>query len=174
MRKAIFFDRDGVLNKAIIKNGKPYSPLEINQLKINEDAKSIIRFFKNRNFLCIVVTNQPEVGRKNVEKKTVKKINALLKKKLNFDDIFTCYHRNDLNYDKKPNPGMIYKAKKKWNINLNKSYIVGDRYKDILAGLNAGLKTVYLCNGYKRDKIPIFYHYKINSLKEILRKVRYD
>ena len=69
---------------------------------------------------------------------------------------------------------MIFKAKKKWNIDLKRSYIVGDRYKDILAGLNAGLKTIYLFNGYKKDKTPVFYHYKINSLKQVLRKVRYD
>ena len=174
MRKAIFFDRDGVLNKAIVKKDKPYSPLNIDQLIINNDAKSLIRYLKNRNFLCIVVTNQPEVGRGNVSKKTVNQINRILKKTLHFDDIFTCFHRNDLNFDKKPNPGMIFKAKKKWNIDLKRSYIVGDRYKDILAGLNAGLKTIYLFNGYKKDKTPVFYHYKINSLKQVLRKVRYD
>ena len=80
MRKAIFFDRDGVLNKAIVKNDKPYSPLNIDQLIINNDAKSLIRYLKNRNFLCIVVTNQPEVGRGNVSKKTVNQINRILKK----------------------------------------------------------------------------------------------
>jgi len=174
LRRAIFFDRDGVLNRAIVKDGKPYSPTKNSELFINIEAKKVIEYFKNRNFVCIVVTNQPDVGRNKVKKEFVMKINKKLKKILKFDDIFTCYHRNDLNFDKKPNPGMIFKAKKKWNIDLNKSYIVGDRHKDILAGLNAGLKTIYLFNDYKKDKKPKFYHFKINSLKEIMRKVRYD
>ena len=96
------------------------------------------------------------MGRGSIKKKIVERINFEMKKKLNFHDIFTCYHRNDLNFNKKPNPGMIIEAKIKWNLDLRRSYIVGDRYKDILAGLNAGLKTIYLFNDYKKDKIPVW------------------
>ena len=162
-----------MLNEAIVKNGKPFSPSSLKQLTINKYAKKIIDYFKNRNFVCIVVTNQPEVGRGSIKKRIVERINFEIKKKLNFHDIFTCYHRNDLNFNKKPNPGMIIEAKIKWNLDLRRSYIVGDRYKDILS-LNAGLKTIYLFNDYKKDKIPKFYHHKVSSLKEVVRKVRYD
>ena len=61
---------------------------------------------------------------------------------------------------------MIYSARKKWNINLKKSYIIGDRNKDILAGLNAGIKTIFINNNYSEKK-PIFSHYQIRKLKEI-------
>ncbi len=174
LRRAIFFDRDGVLNKAIVKNGKPYPPLKISELVVNSEAANVIQFFKNRNFLCIVITNQPDVGRRKVKKKIVNQINFILKKKIKFDDIYTCFHRNNYSFDKKPMPGMILKAKKKWKINLSKSYMVGDRYKDILAGLNSSLTTIYLKSDYKNDKKPKFYHYKVNSLKEVIGKVKYD
>ncbi len=166
MRKCFFFDRDGVLNHSIVKNGKPYSPNTLNEVKVSYYAFEIIRYLKNRNFLTIVVTNQPDVKRKIVSVEIVKSINNYLKKKLKFDDLFVCYDDKDYSFYRKPKPGMIFEAKKKWNINLSKSYIVGDRNKDIKAGLNSGLKTIFIDNGYFEKK-PMFSNYKINNLQEI-------
>ena len=64
MRKCFFFDRDGVLNKSIVKEGKPYSPIELSELIIDKDAADIIKYLRSKNFLIIVVTNQPDVKRK--------------------------------------------------------------------------------------------------------------
>ena len=166
MRKCFFFDRDGVLNTSIVKNGKPYSPNNLKELKITENAFEIIDYCKKKNFLTIVVTNQPDVKRKKVELKTVQSINKFLKEKLKFDDIFVCYDDNDSSYFRKPKPGMIFAAKHKWNIDLKSSFIIGDRDKDIKAGLNSGIKTIFIDNQYNEKK-PIFSHYKIKNLKEI-------
>ena len=71
MRKAIFFDRDGILNKAIIINSKPYSPRTFKDFRINFFLRKYINFFKKKNFLIIVVTNQPDVGSGLISKKFV-------------------------------------------------------------------------------------------------------
>jgi len=170
MRKAFFFDRDGVLNKSIVKLGKPYSPNSFDELKITDGAKEIIQYMKNKNYLTIVITNQPDVKRKKTSKNFIEKINSLLKQKLLFDDLFVCYDDKDFSFFKKPKPGMIFQAQKKWNIDLTKSFIIGDRNKDIIAGIKAGVKTVFIDNNYLEKK-PIFCHYKIRYLKELKKIV---
>jgi len=166
MNKAFFFDRDGVLNKAIVKLGKPYSPCHFDELVINEYAKEIIKYIKKKKYLTIVVTNQPDVKRKKISRNLVEKINTFLKKKLLFDDLYVCYDDKDYSFFRKPKPGLIFEAKKKWNIDLKKSYIIGDRKKDILSGIKAGVKTIFIDNNYSEQK-PVFAHYKIRYLKDL-------
>jgi D-glycero-D-manno-heptose 1,7-bisphosphate phosphatase len=166
MRKAFFFDRDGVLNKSIVKLGKPYSPDNFDELVIADGAKEIINYIKKKNYLVIVVTNQPDVRRKIISRNFVEKINSFLKEKLLFDDLFVCYDDKDFSFFRKPKPGMIFQAQKKWNIDLKKSFVIGDRKKDIIAGINAGVKTIFIDNNYSERK-PIFTNYKIRNLKEL-------
>ena len=78
--KAFFFDRDGVLNYSIVKNGKPYSPVKLSELVLDPVAIEIINYLKVRKYKIIVVTNQPDVGRKKVTKEFVDKIHSILKK----------------------------------------------------------------------------------------------
>jgi len=166
MRKCFFFDRDGVLNKSIVKEGKPYSPEKMSELIIDQDAADIIKYLKSKNFLIIVVTNQPDVKRKKVTKNFINSIHKHLKKNLKYDDLYVCYEDNDNSFYRKPKPGMLFLAKKKWSIDLKRSFLIGDRSKDIKAGLSAGVKTVFLDNNYEEKK-PIFSHYRIKRLKEI-------
>ena len=83
MKKAVFLDRDGVINEAIVKNGLPTSPSLLSELKILPGVKESILKLKKLNFVCIIVTNQPDVSRGKTNKNTVIKINNFLKKKLN-------------------------------------------------------------------------------------------
>ena len=166
MRKCFFFDRDGVLNKSIVKEGKPYSPEKMSELIIDQDAADIIKYLKSKNFLIIVVTNQPDVKRKKVTKNFINSIHKHLKKNLKYDDLYVCYEDNDNSFYRKPKPGMLFSAKKKWSIDLKRSFMIGDRSKDIKAGLSAGVRTIFLDNGYKEKK-PMFSHYRIKKLKDI-------
>ena len=118
MRKCFFFDRDGVLNKSIVKEGKPYSPIELSELIIDKDAADIIKYLRSKNFLIIVVTNQPDVKRKKVSKDFIILIHKILKKNLKYDDLYVCYEDNDNSFYRKPKPGMLFSAKKKWSIDL--------------------------------------------------------
>lgn len=166
MKKAVFLDRDGVLNRVLIKNGKPFPPYDLNNLEILEGAKDTIAALKKSNWLVIVVTNQPDVARKITSKKNVEKINKYLKSILQFDDIYTCYHDNhDFCDCRKPKPGMLVTASKKNNIILQNSYMVGDRWSDIEAGNKAGCKTIFIDYKYKEKK-PVNFNYSVKSIYE--------
>ena len=101
-----------------------------------------------------MITNQPDVYRKKTSKIDVKLINNFLKKKLGLDDIYVCYHDNIHKCDcRKPKPGMILLAKKKWNINLKNSFLIGDRLSDIIAGKKAGCVCFFI-NYHYNEKLP--------------------
>ena len=153
-RIAVFLDRDGTLNKAYIKKGLPVSPPSFNKLKIIRGAKKSITMLKKLNFLCIMITNQPDVARAKIKKKTVIKMNSFIKSKLKLDDIFVCYHDDKHKCKcRKPKPGLLIQASKKWKIDFSKSFMIGDRWKDITAGKKVGCKTIFINNNYKLDKI---------------------
>ena len=153
MRRAIFLDRDGTLNKPFIKNGLPFSPPSFNEFEILPGVKESLLKLKKLNFVCLLITNQPDVSRGKIKKKTVIQMNNFLKREVKLDDIFVCYHDDHNNCEcRKPKPGLILNAKKKWDIDLNKSYMIGDRWKDVQAGINAGCKTVFINNNYKETK----------------------
>jgi D-glycero-D-manno-heptose 1,7-bisphosphate phosphatase len=166
LNKAVFFDRDGILINAIVKDKKPYSIKNLKSVVIKKNIKKIINTIKKKKYLIFMITNQPDVTRRLTKKKNVIKINLYLKKELKLDDIFVCYASNNNCYRKKPNPGMIYDAKKKWKVNLKKSYLIGDRWKDIEAGNRAGVVTIYKDCNYDEKK-PRKYSYIIKKLGEI-------
>ena len=153
MKKAVFLDRDGVINEAFIKNGQPSSPNSLDELKILPGVKESILRLKKLNFICLVVTNQPDVPRGKIKKNTVIKMNNYLKKVIELDDILVCYHDEKDNCNcRKPKPGLLLQACKKWNVDFKKSFMIGDRWKDIQAGENVGCKTIYLDYSYKDIK----------------------
>ena len=153
MKKAIFLDRDGVINKTFIKNSLPISPPSFDLLEILPGVKESILRLKKLNFVCLVVTNQPDVSRGKIEKKTIIKMNNYLKDEIKLDDIFVCYHDDhDKCKCRKPKPGLLLDASKKWDINLKKSYMIGDRWRDIGAGKSVGCKTIFIDYDYKETK----------------------
>jgi D-glycero-D-manno-heptose 1,7-bisphosphate phosphatase len=166
MNKAVFLDRDGVLNKATIIDGKPYAPKNIDQVEFCEDVQKAIANLTKANFLLIGITNQPDVARGLIEKEKVDEINDFIAKKLNLISILTCYHDDkDMCNCRKPLPGNILLASKKYQINLNLSYMVGDRWRDIEAGVLSGCKTFFIDYNYN-EKQPVNFDYKVKSLFE--------
>lgn len=169
-KSAIFFDRDGVLIKAPVdNNNKPKSIKTYDQIEWIDDIENICSFYK-KNYYLIMVTNQPDVTRKINSIKNVKKINSEIKKKLDLDDIFVCYCDNNC-FNRKPNPGMILNAKKKFNLNLSKCFFIGDRWRDIEASHNAGCESIFLDYNYNED-VKIEPNYKIKKLKEIYQIIK--
>ncbi len=138
-RRAVFLDRDGVLNRAIVRNGKPYPPASIEQLEIPSDVPDALQELKGHGFELIVVTNQPDVARGTQSRQMVEQMNQRLKSLLPLDDVFVCYHADqDKCTCRKPQPGLLLQAAKKLNIDLSGSFMVGDRWRDVEAGQNAG------------------------------------
>ena len=175
MKKAVFLDRDGVINKAFIKDGKPTSPNSLDELEILPGVKESILKLKKLNFICLVVTNQPDVPRGKINKNNVIKINNFLKKKIELDDIFVCYHDDKDNCNcRKPKPGLLLQAGKKWNVDFKKSFMIGDRWRDIQAGEKVVCKTIYLDYNYKdiKPKNPDFITHKLLNAVYLIEKLQ--
>ena len=176
MRKAVFLDRDGVINKAFIKEGLPTSPHSLDELKILPGVKESVLRLKKLNFVCLVVTNQPDVTRGKINKNTVIKMNNFLQKEIKLDDFFVCYHDDEDNCEcRKPKPGLLLQASKKWDVNLKKSFIIGDRWRDIQAGEKAGCKTIFLEYNYIdiKPKNPNFITDTLLNATYIIEKQKY-
>lgn len=151
--KAIFLDRDGVLNAAIVREGKPYPPNSLEDLVIPEDVLPALNTLKKLGFLLIVVTNQPDIARGKTSHSFVEAIHQYLLTQLPLDDIRICAHDDsDLCLCRKPLPGLLVKAAKEHHINLEKSYMIGDRWRDIEAGQAASCVSIFLDYGYLEKK----------------------
>jgi D-glycero-D-manno-heptose 1,7-bisphosphate phosphatase len=149
MRRAVFLDRDGVLNRAIVRGGKPYPPASVDELEILPGVEDACRLLKEAGLKLIVVTNQPDVARGTTRREVVEEINRALQAALLLDDIRVCYHDDDAGcFCRKPKPGLIINAAKDWEIALQESFLVGDRWKDIEAGNAAGCHTIFINYGY--------------------------
>tara|TARA_B100001741_G_C16201495_1_gene436079 strand:- start:36 stop:563 length:528 start_codon:yes stop_codon:yes gene_type:complete len=170
-KKAIFFDRDGTLIKSFVsKKKQPVAIKKLKDFKLIKNVKFVVNQLSKKYYI-IVITNQPDVSRGRNSKENVIKINLKLQEVLKIDKIYTSYSDNDKNYLRKPNPGMIYLAKKNFKLNLQNSYVVGDRDKDIFAGKKAKCKTVLIKKIYNNKNLskPDF---KIKNFKELLRIIK--
>ena len=144
-KRAIFFDRDGVITVSKRINGKGYAPRNLMDFCLYEDAKSSIRKTKEAGFLNIVVSNQPDIATGLLQPSVLNEMNIVLFKELALDDVFNCQHILEDNCNcRKPKPGMIYTAVEKYEIDLSSSWIIGDRDSDIEAGIIAGVRTIFI------------------------------
>jgi len=146
-RAAVFLDRDGVLNAAVVRDGKPFPPASVDDLAIAPDAASALGRLRDAGYRLIVVTNQPDVARGDQRRETVEAINAALAAALPIDEFRVCYHDNGDGCDcRKPAPGLLLRAPAH---DLARSFIVGDRSGDIEAGRRAGVAGAILIDrGY--------------------------
>lgn len=144
-RRAVFFDRDGVLNESVVRSGELTPPRSLNELVIVPAAAAQVRRVHDAGFLAIVVTNQPDVARGVLAQSVLRSINQRLIDELELDDVYVCEHDSAHRCGcRKPSPGMLLRAAEDWNLDLTRSWIVGDRWVDIAAGAAAGSRTVLL------------------------------
>lgn len=170
MKHAIFLDRDGVINKAIMNNGRPFSPRKINNFEIMTDVEEALNRFHELGYVNIIITNQPDIARGLINKQTINEMHSLIRKRLTIDDIFVCPHDDsDKCLCRKPKPGMIMNAVTKWHIDLSNSYFIGDTWKDVYAGKSAGCSTILLDRLYNVDLEP---DYRVTSLLDVYNIIR--
>jgi transaldolase len=151
-KPAVFLDRDGVLNEAIIRDGKPCPPRDLSEFLMTAGARASLDALKSEGFLLVVVTNQPDIARGRAGRADVDAINAKLATGLPLDAIEVCEHDDDEQCDcRKPKPGMILRAQQNFGIDLARSFMVGDRWRDIEAGRRAGCRTVLIGDGYAEE-----------------------
>ena len=171
MRRAVFLDRDGVINRAIVRDGKPYPPASLEELEILPGVHEALQKLHDANYLLVVVTNQPDVARGTAKRGDVELMNAFLSSQLPIDDFKTCYHDSgDKCNCRKPLPGALLEAAQDHNIDLSKSFMVGDRWRDIEAGASAGCKTFFINYRYAEPKpdIPDFIVASLLEAKKII------
>ena len=169
-------DRDGVINRALVRDGKPYPPADLADLEILPGVAEAMHLLKEAGWLLIVVTNQPDVARGTTTRAGVEEINLHLQQCLPIDEFRTCYHDSaDECNCRKPLPGALLKAADSHGIDLASSYMVGDRWRDTEAGERAGCQTIFLDYGYN-EKQPEKFNHRVRSLAEaadlILRKMK--
>jgi D-glycero-D-manno-heptose 1,7-bisphosphate phosphatase len=150
VNRAVFLDRDGVLNEAVLSEGRPYPPASLADLRITEGAAEALSGLKAAGFLLIVVTNQPDVGRGTQSREAVEAMNRALEAALPLDEFVVCYHdgREPCGC-RKPEPGMVLDAAARHAIDLTRSFLIGDRWRDIDCGHAAGVRTVWIDQGYR-------------------------
>lgn len=149
IRRAVFLDRDGVINRAAVRGGKPFPPATAAGVEVLPGVASALERLKAAGYLLIVVTNQPDVARGTQSRSVVEAIHARLASLLPIDEFRACYHDDkDACACRKPKPGLILEAARDRGVDLSASAMVGDRWRDVEAGRSAGCTTVFLDHGY--------------------------
>jgi D-glycero-D-manno-heptose 1,7-bisphosphate phosphatase len=159
-RRAIFLDRDGVLVQLLSVSsvetseqsvsGRP--PRSVAETTIYPDVPDALAKFRDVGFLLIVTMNAPDVPRRNQTREGVEAINQYLAERLPLDDTEVCYHDDaDLCICRKPKPGMIRSAAERHGIDVAASYMIGDRWRDVDAGLAAGCTIILIDRGHREE-----------------------
>jgi D-glycero-D-manno-heptose 1,7-bisphosphate phosphatase len=154
VRRAVFLDRDGVINRALERDDLPYSPASLGEFEILPDVDVACAKLKQAGYLLVVATNQPDVGRGLLKKEIVEMIHAEMCRQLPIDHVKVCYHSGREQSDcdcRKPKPGMLLRAARELGIDLRQSWMVGDRWRDVDCGHAAGCRTVFIDRGYTEE-----------------------
>jgi D-glycero-D-manno-heptose 1,7-bisphosphate phosphatase len=170
LKRAVFLDRDGVLNQTIFRDGKPRAPYTLEDFSLLEGVPEGIQILRDNQFDLIVVTNQPDVARGWVSREAVDAVNGRLRELINVDDIKICFHDTKENCPcRKPRPGMILEAAKERDIDLRNSFMIGDRHSDVEAGIAAGCRTILIGDGDHSS--PVNPEFQCFSLLEAAKKI---
>ncbi len=152
-RPAVFLDRDGTLNAAIVRDGRPFPPANTEEFILLPGVVDGCNRLRDAGFALVVVTNQPDVGRGTQSREAVDEIHQLMLRLLPIDGLEVCFDpgKGELSEFRKPRPGMLFRAAEKMGLDLSRSWIVGDRWRDVDCGVNAGVRTVFVDWGYNEE-----------------------
>ncbi len=164
--RAVFLDRDGVLNRAAVRDGRPYPPGRAEELEILPGVPAALASLRAAGFLLIGVTNQPDVARGTQTRAGVEAIHARLLRDLPLAELLCCFHDDGAGCScRKPAPGLLLQAARAPGLDLGGRYMVGDRWRDVDAGRAAGCRTVFIDHGYA-ERRPVGYDARVGSLAE--------
>ena len=170
--KAIFLDRDGIINKPIVRDNKPYPPQSLKELEFVEGIEDFLAKMKVFGYYLFIVTNQPDVARGTQKKEVIEEIHKYILDNLDIDKIYVCYHDNqDKCNCRKPKNGMILQAQKEFDLDLSQCWMIGDRSSDITCGEISGCRTIFYQYNYEESSfsIPDYIIENISQAKEIIK-----
>lgn len=166
LKRAVFLDRDGVINEGIVRDGKPYPPQSVEALRLLAGVEQAVGALKDHGFALVVVTNQPDVRTGVQRREAVLEMHRRLMDWLPLDAIKACYHTDEDDCScRKPKPGMINEAAEELAIDPKASFMVGDRWRDIGAGNAAGCRSFYIDYGYN-ERRPVGDYVTVLDLPE--------
>jgi D-glycero-D-manno-heptose 1,7-bisphosphate phosphatase len=148
-RRAVFLDRDGVINRNVVRGDVTHPPDRVEDFELLPGVVEGAQRLVEAEFVLVVVTNQPDVARGKQKREVVEKMNEIVRSALPVLDVLTCYHDSgDGCSCRKPKPGMLFEAARREGLDLERSFMVGDRWSDVLAGQAAGCRTVLIATPY--------------------------
>jgi histidinol-phosphate phosphatase family protein len=152
-KKAVFFDRDGVLVRTKVENGKVVTPSSLEEFEVEPRARELVALLRAKGFLIFVVTNQPDIARKKISSQVLEQMHERLCEYLGgpgiLNHIYVCPHDDPDGCDcRKPRPGMLLKAASEWGLDLGRSFMIGDHAKDMEAAKAAGCKALLIRRKY--------------------------
>jgi D-glycero-D-manno-heptose 1,7-bisphosphate phosphatase len=151
-KRAVFVDRDGVLNRPVIRDGRPYPPSTLETFEVLPGVPQAVHQLRDAGFLVIGATNQPDVARGTQRREVVEAMNARLLEQVPITAILVCYEDGDDCFRRKPHPGLLLEAAETYGIDLLASFMVGDRWRDMEAGRRAGCQTVFIDLNYAEQR----------------------
>ena len=147
LRPAVFLDRDGTLNYPVMRDGLPFPPQSIDEFRLFLGVPEACRALHAAGYVLVVTTNQPDVGRGTVAQSAVESIHTrLLQLVPEIARIEVCYDpgRGEPSHRRKPKPGMLIDAAAALGLDLTRSWIIGDRWRDVDCGRQAGVRTIFI------------------------------
>jgi len=170
-RRAVFLDRDGVVNRAVVAGGKPFPPAHLGAFEVLPGVPEALQDLRHAGFLNVIVTNQPDVRTGVQKREVVDSMHAALLRSLALDAIETCFHvEADDCPCRKPRPGMLLSAAERLGIDLRSSFLVGDRWRDIGAAHSAGCAAFFIDYGYD-ERRPDDPYVVVDSLADAARRI---
>jgi D-glycero-D-manno-heptose 1,7-bisphosphate phosphatase len=155
IRSAVFLDRDGVINEATVRNGRPYPPSNLGDFRLLPGVVEACAHVHDLGMALVVVTNQPDIARGVQDESVIAAMHETLSQQIRPDAIYVCPHDDDGGCAcRKPAPGMLLSAAEDLCLDLTRSFMVGDRWRDVEAGRRAGCRTIYVDRGYKERTPP--------------------
>jgi D-glycero-D-manno-heptose 1,7-bisphosphate phosphatase len=149
MKPAVFLDRDGVVNEAVITGSTARAPLELGSFVLLPGIEEAVGRIRRAGYVVVVVTNQPDIARGSVDAAVVDAMHERLRADLALDAVYCCPHDNADACDcRKPAPGMLLRAAADLDLDLTRSWLIGDRWVDLAAGIAAGVEPVLLERPY--------------------------
>lgn len=154
LRPAVFLDRDGTLNVQFVRDSRPYPPRTPEEFELFPGVREACRALKGAGYALVVATNQPDVGRGTQSLEVVEAMHTKLRSLVpEIERIEACFDPGggEASRRRKPEPGMLLDAAAVLDIDLARSWMVGDRWRDVVCGQRAGARTVFIDFGYAEE-----------------------
>jgi D-glycero-D-manno-heptose 1,7-bisphosphate phosphatase len=169
VKRAVFLDRDGVLNPMSRRAGAYRAPLTLDDFTLYPWAADAVTRLREAGFVCLVATNQPEMARGELSPATLDAMHRRLTAELRVDAVYVCPHVDEDGCAcRKPSPGLLRAAAQEWNVDLAASFVVGDRWRDVEAGRAAGCVTILVDGPTPGDARP---HHRARDLRDAVSMI---